>query len=296
MAATSTKRLSSLVVIGGWLGCKRKHLEAYERLYNSLGFDVLSVVASPLCVIDATLNRQGIPGDERDYPSSEQWPDSANENDDPSSSDEITEMQALAWDVLGTIHNSQAYIFVYHSFSNGGCFLWEGMCQIMLSSNAARDRKISSALDNLRGRCRGVVFDSCPAWFGSKQGSSSELWQALRHCSEGEKRRVEEVYGDRLKIVSKAMVNRNLEYFENLATFQIDIPQLYLYSKNDDLSKHEHISEMIATRGSRQKHSVLKQAWEDSIHCGHLRKHNEDYKEAVKAFIQQLDTSYHAGL
>jgi hypothetical protein len=281
----------SLVVIGGWLGCNPKHLKPYERLYNSLGFDALSFVASPLCVIDSTISHQNSPQEKIHIPSFEQWPSiSTNAFVDASSRKSDSKMQALAWKVLGDIHNSEAEVFIYHSFSNGGCFLWESICQILLLKDKQDcNHEILTVLERLHDKCKGVIFDSCPAWFGTNQEPSSKLWQALQHCTEEERQRVHSIYGARIHTVDEGMVDRNLEYFENLTTFPFDIPQLYLYSKNDDLSRHEYISKLIDIRRSRQKHPVLEKAWERSIHCSHLREHGEDYKKAVKAFTQQLN-------
>jgi hypothetical protein len=287
----ASNKPSSLVVIGGWLGCNPKHLKPYERLHNSLGFDALSFVASPLCIIDSTIRHQNSPQEKIRIPSFKQWPSRCtNGFVDALITKSDSKMQDLAWKVLGDIYNSEAEVFIYHSFSNGGCFLWESICQILLlKDNKDCDHEISTVLERLHDKCKGVIFDSCPAWFGTKQEPFSKLWQALQHCTEEEKQRVRSVYGARINTVDEGMVDRNLEYFENLATFPFDIPQLYLYSKNDDLSRHECISKLIDSRRSRQKCPVLGKVWERSIHCGHLREHGEDYKKAVKAFIQQLN-------
>jgi len=129
----ASNKPSSLVVIGGWLGCNPKHLKPYERLYNSLGFDTLSFVASPLCIIDSTIRHQNSPQEKIHIPSFKQWPRrSTNKFVDALNTKSNSKMQALAWKVLGDIHNSEAEVFVYHSFSNGGCFLLETICQSLL--------------------------------------------------------------------------------------------------------------------------------------------------------------------
>ena len=282
----ASNKASSLVVIGGWLGCNPRHLKSYERLYKPLGFESLSFVASPLCVIDAALCYQNSYQERIEIPSFESWP---NMTSDTFPNSDI-KMEALAWKVLGYIHNSQAEEFIYHSFSNGGCFLWESICKILLLKDSKYcNREIAAILQQLHDKCKGVVFDSCPAWFGMKQGKTSKLGQALRYCSKEEKQRVHSVYGARIHTVDAIMVNRNLEYFENLATCPFDIPQLYLYSKNDDLSRHEYISKMIDIRRLRQEKPILKKVWEQSIHCRHLLEHRDDYQNALEAFLQQLN-------
>ena len=300
----------SLVVIGGWLGCQPRHLKRYETLYNSLGFDSKSFVVSPISVVDSTLS----PLQNRiiQIPSSDQWPpppppppppnNSSNNVSEcnigaPSSCGKFDTIEDLAWKVLGDVYNSKAEIFIFHAFSNGGCFLWESLCQILLLSKNHHHQKdrispeITAVLKELSIKCKGVVFDSCPCWFGLK--GNSNLFQAIQYCSEEEKQRIISVFGNDERIFTKTtdenILNRNLEYFHNLTACPFDIPQLYLYSKNDDLAKHEYIIKMINNRRSRQKQVVLQRHWDKSIHCAHLREHGDDYEKAVKEFIQQID-------
>ena len=295
MMAPTKSKSTSLVVMGGWLGCKPKYLKSYESLYNSLGFDSLSVVASPLCVIDATLHRQN--SSKIRVPSLELRRRSSNVSTNSWCPDCDTRMQALAWKVLGDIYNSKAEEFIFHAFSNGGCLLWESMCNILqFKDNKNCDPKISAILKQLHDKCKGLVFDSCPGWFGAIEGASSKLWQALQYCSEEEKKRIHSVYGDQIRTVDKHTMGRSLEYFENLTRCTLDVPQLYLYSKDDDLAKHEYISKIIDTRRRRQKRPVFKQVWETSIHCKHLLEHRDDYQKALHFFVQQLEVPIKARL
>ncbi|VEU37633.1 unnamed protein product [Pseudo-nitzschia multistriata] len=291
-----TDRASSLAVMGGWLGCQPKFLQRYEAMYNSLGFEVLSVVATPLSVIDSTLTYQSLPRNPIHVPSPSKWPLRAGANTEsvPSARNGIARnrMQDLAWNVLADIHNSGADVFVFHCFSNGGCFLWESICRILLfRDNKDCNRQVGAVLQALHDKCNGVVFDSCPCWFGTKE-EGSKLSQALRHCSLEERQAVRSVHGERIDAVDDDLVNRSIEFFEYLAFLPLDVPQLYLHSKNDELSNHEYIEKIIETRQLHQKCPVLFKLWEHSIHCNHLRKHHKDYTEALKAFIKELNVSY----
>lgn len=275
--------MASLVVIVGWLGCQPKHLKCYETLYNSLGFDSLSFVASPSSVVDSTLS---LPRQNKIIiPSSDQWPAPPI----GSSSNFFDTMQDWAWKVLGEIYSSRAEIFMLHVFSNGGCFLWESLCQILFLSKNHKDcnPEIAAVLGGLSTKCKGVVFDSCPCWFGSKR--TSKLSQALQHCSKEEKQRVVSIFGERIFTVDNDILNRNVEYFHNLTECPFDIPQLYLYSKNDDLCNHEYITRLIKVRRSRQKHPILWKVWDQSIHCAHLREHRKDYEKIIMEFVQQIN-------
>jgi hypothetical protein len=87
-------------------------------------------------------------------------------------------MDEIAWDVLQTVHGIDPTMFLYHSFSNGGCFLWESICRILeYRHDADVDEKqqqycktigeMGNKIQSLSSKCRGVIYDSSPAWFGS---------------------------------------------------------------------------------------------------------------------------------
>ena len=325
-----------LVVLGGWLGCQPRHLRPYERLYESMGYEVLSVIPSPLCVIGATLNdgesddahhptaieggssspariAPPQPGS-NSVPTNPTTPASVEEavafsrqdNDgDKNDNDEIVTMRDLAWNVLREVHDRRADGFLYHSFSNGGCFLWESLSRILLGHGGGGDHRArryrdrganppaphlrQAVVQGLRDRCRGVVFDSCPAWFGptaSGGGGIGSIERALGHCSAADREMVRAVYGDRLRTADTE--KRNRAYFRALAGSPLNLPQLYLYGADDKLASHEHITGMVRRRRSAQTRPVLAVRWERSRHCGHLRDHPDEYRAAVRSFLRRL--------
>jgi hypothetical protein len=265
-----------LVVIGGWLGCQRKFLRRYEELYNSLGFETLSLVASPRSTVESTLQlyrgRAPLPPPG--------WPCSTSSclGRDYGTTDE------LAWDVLSKVDELDPNIVLYHSFSNGGCFLWESICRVLeFHRDEACDSEMSRHLQSLSSKFNGVVFDSCPAYFGDPP---SKLWHALRHCSDSERQDVLAHYGAEVFTFSKRNKDRSEEYFQRLTQSSFDIPQLYLFSKNDDLSDYHYIETLIRNRRSIQQSPVVTQCWDISKHCSHLREHPEDYKLAIEDFLR----------
>lgn len=287
MAAT-TKSRQQLVVIGGWLGCQRKFLRRYEELYNSLGFETLTVVPTPRSTVEATLQLYRGKNQHRIQPPSPKgWPYSSFTSSSSSSSldGDYGTMGEMAWDVLGKVYGMDPTMFLYHSFSNGGCFLWESICRIMeFQMDDTGDVEMGRQLKSLSSKCYGVVFDSCPAWFGSPP---SKLWHALKHCSEIERQDIVSMYGPKVLTFSQRNTDRNQEYFDYLTEWSVvDIPQLYVYSKNDDLSDYDYIEMLIQNRRSIQRSPVLTQCWEVSEHCAHLREHPQDYKLAIEDFIR----------
>jgi hypothetical protein len=97
------------------------------------------------------------------------------------------------------------YYNMFHVFSNGGCFLWESGCQILLNDkrfqnnrkNNDQQQQQQDILTELSLKCKGVIFYSCPAWFGSEP---AKLWLALQHSTNKEKEDVVSVHGDCVQI------------------------------------------------------------------------------------------------
>ena len=263
-----------LVILGGWLGCQRRFLRRYELLYKSLGFDVFSYVPEPHFVVDSCLKARPIQVPEG-------WPAQLPGN--------AKSMQDMAWDVLGRIYNGQSSVFLFHSFSNGGCFLWEYTRRILdYNESSGCQQPVKGILRNLMSRIKGVVFDSCPAWF---VGSSSALGMALQHCTRMERLDILLRFGpgvffyDRRSELKKQF-QRCQDFFRYLFEDPLDIPQLYIYSKNDDLARFERIKELCLHRKSTQKKPVLIQTWDNSAHCAHLRMHPEAYKQTIEFFTE----------
>mmetsp|Transcript_6260 Transcript_6260/g.15787 ORF Transcript_6260/g.15787 Transcript_6260/m.15787 type:complete len:466 (+) Transcript_6260:149-1546(+) len=240
---TTTRRPSNqrpVVVLAGWLGCHPKSLRRYQEMYESFGFDTKIVVASPVAVVDSTL-RMYSDGDNDNDNNNNGKRESGDKNPitmtrrhqqaGGANGSSLMTMDDWAWKVLHDIHKSTILacpndhsngndtncFFVFHAFSNGGCFVWESVCRIfdMVSINNChpssktnendeteqhahfhhprlRRRRRNNKHGNgflehnndirialeLSSRCRGVVFDSCPAWFGSPP---FKLWMALQH-------------------------------------------------------------------------------------------------------------------
>jgi hypothetical protein len=264
-----------LVILGGWLGSQPKHLRRYEKLYEKLGFDVISFIPDPRLVVDAALNshRTVVPLE---------WPVN------PSLQERPTRMQQLAWQVLAQVHRKQSFFFLFHAFSNGGCFLWEGIRRVLdCHKNDSCPQPTRDILKDLAGRIKGVVFDSCPCWFGA--GSSGSLRAAMQYCSTAEKLEILKEYGPGVALYdgedeAHRQIKRSSDFFGFLYQDELDIPQLYLCSKDDPLCNFEKVKELVNYRRSEQKSQIFFQGWDKSMHCGHLRMNPVAYKEVVEIF------------
>jgi hypothetical protein len=264
-----------------------RYLQRYEALYDSLGYETLSVIASPQAIANTSLHSPSTTTTVH-FPSNSNRIGATPQH--LKSTDNIDTIEELAWKVLKQIYTKNPEYYMFHVFSNGGCFLWESACQILLndkrfqnnSKNNDQQQQQQDILTELSLKCKGVVFDSCPAWFGSEP---AKLWLALQHCTDKEKEDVISVHGDRVYTLDDDMKKRNQEYFDFLHNNKMDVPQLYLYSMNDNLSIPTHITNLVNIRRSVQKQPVLQKVWEESIHCAHLLQHPNEYKQAIKEFL-----------
>jgi hypothetical protein len=265
-----------VVVLAGWLGCQPKALRRYEQLYRQLGFDVLCHIATPGMIVDYTMYKHPI-----QIP--DQWPLSSSTT---ATATPPSSMQDLAWQILGQIHNQQACTWIFHGFSNGGCFLWDQMRRILMEKDT-QEQPAKDVLNYLSSRTKGVVFDSCPAWFA---GNPSALRAGLSYCSLEERWGVLLRFGPSVvlydgRVETQRRNERCQEFFQWLHEDPLDIPQLYLASHDDLLSDFKYIDELIRHRESVQKSPVVKQIWQSSPHCGHLRTHPKEHTEAIETFV-----------
>jgi hypothetical protein len=277
-----------LVVLSGWLGCQLPQLQKYEALWQNLGFDTYPMVASTSAVVDACLHLQGgvrasvtcdfgshqIPRPPLFHSTVQDW----------------------AWHVFQVIEKEQPECFVMHVFSNGGCFVWESMCRIWeqaFKEEALLDDAVKNSLRKQRDLFKGVVLDSCPAWYGTHPEG---LWKVLQTCPQQDLKQVIERYGqESLQHLNlEHCLARNQEYFDYLATDLLNAPQLYLYSQDDLFADATHITALIDKQRQTKTQAIHVQQWETSKHCAHLREHPEDYRQAVQAFAKGIMKSHAA--
>ena len=256
-----------LVVIAGWLGCQPRSLRRYEELYRNLGFGVLTRISTPRMVVKASTQT----------PPCIQY---QNINNDAET------MQHLTWNVLWEIHTSQCSVVLFHVFSNGGGFFWEQVRNI-LNTNNEEATTISLDLDELRSKIVGIAFDSCPAQYSPK--SRNSLLDALRHCTWTERMGA---YAQLAKQMASLSLDdrekRANDYFQGMRDDPWNVRQLYLCSKDDPLSPHGPLEELVTHRQQMfSQDRIILCEWESSPHCGHLLKHPIDYQKVVSAFVEQ---------
>jgi Eukaryotic protein of unknown function (DUF829) len=285
---------NSIVVLAGWLGSQPKSLRRYENLYRNLGVPVvLTHIAPPFAIVRTVL--QVPPVQPIQVP--HRW---------PSQHRRVAGVQDVAWNILKDLHDESSRTSIYmHVFSNGGCFVWEQIREILSLSlrqsnhqlNESESKytagdtpvlslEVADILSKLRQQLAGIVFDSCPV------ADLHRLPDALRYCSWTERLNVVRYCGlNHMFIQGDAKVydrvkNRVVAYVSGLVSDPLQIPQLYVYGRDDPLVPASFIDEIVQERKRRMgSDRVLSICWDHSLHCGHLLKHPEEYSTVIKSLL-----------
>jgi hypothetical protein len=262
-----------LVVIAGWLGSQPKQLRRYEELYEQMGFQTHSRIATPSMIVKTCLDSSS----KIHMPTN--WPPSRNS---------LTSVEDLAWDILARVHETQSKCVIFHVLSNGGCFVWEHIRLILGGiHNDPNSDSVQPILTSIQKSLRGVVFDSCPAT------DVACIDRALEYCSETEQADVlRELKQDSLSFLrsdsSQQLLNaRSTVYVDRLGSDDWALPQLYLYSESDHLATAPGIDALVDRRRDLLgKRMIWRRRWKNSPHVSHIREHPSDYKNAVDSFVE----------
>lgn len=262
-----------LVVLAGWLGCRPTSLRRYESLYHKLGFGVVTRIATPRMVVMSSAQAASpvvLPA---------KWPHKRQR---------VQTIHDLAWDVLSEIDSSQCSVLLLHVFSNGGCFVWEQVRNILSARGiSAKHEEAYAKLCTMRSKLSGVVFDSSPASYSATD--SGTLILAMQYCEWKERIVAYAQFALQLAFLSLAeREERAFSYFESMKSDPWDLRQLYLFSKDDPLANHDGIEELARHRQEQfGSDRISIRQWESSPHCCHLLKHPVDYEDALTTFVDQ---------
>ena len=238
-----------LVILAGWLGCQPRSLRRYEELYRARGMQVLRYIAPPSAIFQCTLPYY-----------------TANHKD--TVSQPKYEMDELVDRMLADLEASGCTAYLFHCFSNGGCFVYERFRQATSKPPA------------------GIIMDSCPGF------QIHRITIALDYCTWTERL---QVAWNHARYYARAhnhdtwqphVKRRADEYHDNLLNDPWLVPQLYLYSRDDPLMPYDEVAALAKARKERGV-DVHQKLWDNSRHCAHLIDHPEEYEQAVDSFIQQ---------
>jgi Eukaryotic protein of unknown function (DUF829) len=238
-----------VVILAGWLGCQRRNLRRYESIYSDLGAEVFSYIATPRMVVRAS----------QSSPFVHEYAVKGNS------------IQELAWDIVRNLRHRPK--FVFHAFSNGGCFLWE---QVSMILNTER-----------MNQPIGIVFDSAP----SNYQNNDNLSKALSYCTLKEQAEVQmeiQLGGSSMK---QQRIHRAKLFWEGLRDHEFNTKQLYLCSHDDELTPFQDLKFLVKWRQEvHGKDRIWLRDWHSSPHCGHIILHPEEYIDSLKSFVAHVQT------
>jgi pimeloyl-ACP methyl ester carboxylesterase len=300
----ATRQRQSIVVLAGWLGCRPKALQRYEQLYQRMlmpgegGVDraaaattttlppsviVLPRIAPPYQIVQTCLG-QPVTMDDM----ARQLIHDVRE---------LLINAAAAEETAGTAITSELY---FHAFSNAGCILWDRFRhQLMLSQSSEQEKDRANDNQLVLNSIRGVIFDSGPI------AKLSLIQPALRHCTWQERTVVVRECGGLDYLRPERLRPFGEQFQKALRTDPWPIPQLYLYSRDDPLTPHEFIEDLIDARRrlyqqqQQQQQSsstpttitIHSHCWDKSAHCAHFVHHPETYERVVAEFLEQTRRS-----
>jgi Eukaryotic protein of unknown function (DUF829) len=286
------------VVLAGWLGSQPSKLRRYQEFYATRGYPTILRIASPGMVV-ASVRPNALGPRVPVKPPCVSWTPESHERAPAAGTNpnvELRTMQDLAWDTLRELHRLEASRFVMHSFSNGGCFLYEQVQRILSTRHEQADPDLSTAL--MRLEMVGGVFDSCPAL------DLSRIDGALAYCTAEELEQLDAMLPNYRTELSQYLSQRQDEYHQYMLESCPDMPQLYIYSRNDPLVPFQPLDALVEDRakkslkrirsrvaGQRQPPPppvVRKLVLDDSPHCAHYLYHRDLYEAALDSFLALL--------
>jgi Eukaryotic protein of unknown function (DUF829) len=297
-ASSNPSKSKPTVVLAGWLGSQPSKLRRYREFYALRGHATILRIATPAMVVSvqphALIPRVPV------QPRRLSWtPTDAQEEraaGATASSLELKTMHDLAWDTLRELHGQESPRFVVHSFSNGGCFLYEQIQRILGTRHEQADIDTSTALRKLE--MVGAVFDSCPGL------DLSTLDGALAYCTADELEQLEAKLPNYRADLQQHLGQRQDEFRQHMLETSPDMPQLYIYSRNDVLAPFAPLDQLVEERAKnarrRMRSRLAGQAppsplgvvrtlvLDDSPHCAHYLYHRDQYEAALESFLARL--------
>lgn len=173
--------------------------------------------------------------------------------------------------LLQQTRNNSNRTMIFFSFSNGGCAISHLTMRSLLQSN------------NLVENIKGQIFDSCPIVPDEKSAATVEKafsgvinFPPLQPI---------------IRIFSSLMVSMVVKFNKDVQLFMkemlespIKTPQLFLFSKADELAPFEDVLNFAKKREERGV-KVCYKLWETSPHVAHFKSHPQEYERIIDQFI-----------
>ncbi|XP_013393756.1 transmembrane protein 53-A [Lingula anatina] len=238
-----------VVIMLGWVGCHDKTLAKYSAIYEKRGFITIRYTAS---VEDVFFNQH-----------------------------KLRPIALKLLELLSDLSLEDNPIF-FHVFSNGGGFVYRYIAEILNSD---------CQYDSLN--VRGTVFDSAPS-HRSPFVARRAFMLTMQHKGFMWRQFMGllvlitiflKVFIERITSLFRWSSDTSFgDYWDVMKNDKSRWPQLYLYSKADELVNYRYVEEIIKHR-KKLGVIVMAMCWEDSPHVQHFRVHREAYMAQVYAYV-----------
>jgi len=256
-------RRPSTVIILGWWNANAMQLRHYTQLYSDLGYDTLTHISPTF-----------------QYPS---W-------------------KSLVRRHVGLLQSLQSYRqempesnVVIHALSNNGAFTAAVLHRLSIINQTTQWAGLASR-DLMQGLIpknltefpiERMVFDSCPAPLNAEMLTHATLEATERGLNHWSKDTLQASWNAFLSSSRVVSILDGLLY----PSMDVLIPQraLVVGSIGDLVVPWQQVQEwtkQVRTRGAQ----IVEHEFEDSGHVGHLRKHPQQYKQVIAAFLHASET------
>ncbi|GAB6022350.1 Transmembrane protein 53 [Chamberlinius hualienensis] len=265
--------MEPVVVLLGWYGCQDKHLAKYSKIYENLGCITIRFLPKADIII--------------------YQPDS------------LRSIASKLFEVVDDFNLSQHKI-ILHIFSNGGCYVYRHICQLLTTPEDDSVSSPNGSVPLKEGKqnqpptrtlnIEGSIFDSCPAvtsplhlfraiaaattngnlvyrWIRSAVLMFAVIFAAVMEFLLGF------LWSESKRVSPQALWN-------GLAKDRSRCPQLFLYSKADEICHYKSIKNFAEER-KKCGVDVGEVCWEDSPHVKHFLMHRNEYLYHVFSFLNK---------
>ncbi|CAI5440642.1 unnamed protein product [Caenorhabditis angaria] len=248
---------TSLVILFGWAGCKDRYLSKYSQYYEENGISTIRFTA-PISKI-------------RSFSSYRPFAKSFNK---------------ILEETLG--QNPEISSIYFHVFSMNGCSLYAAFWDQLEQFEKCAE---------IKAKCKGLIFDSCPAFTSPSQsaqavsfatlppshyhGALRESYRAVLYTFFSFHRGVLWLRS----FLDKDIYKKHYAYFKMLTFSNLPTKQLFIYGPADLVCSEDSIEAFAHIQKTNHRVNVSKLRLLDSLHCQHLRSHPRIYAQECCEFV-----------
>ncbi|XP_033738662.1 transmembrane protein 53-like [Pecten maximus] len=188
-------------------------------------------------------------------------------------------------DLISDFNLEESPVF-FHIFSNNGAFVYSEISRILHSVEGRKYSKL---------KVKGLIVDSAP---GKRRILRAAQAFALSTGNSGFMKMayfigmVTYLFFMRIYLFLSRIFNRSTgitvnpySVFEYIKEDKARWPQLYLYSRSDEIIPHTDVEEIVSYRRDKLKLHIQSECWETSKHVSILRDNPEAYATKCWMFI-----------